>query len=253
MAVTSIHQTLPTSLIPSGEVSYAILRPNHCKTTLLWLHGYRERSCNLLEHSLFQALAQQKETAILFPDVPDTYYLNQSWNHCATEEFLLTDFLPHVTKQYGLPSSPDATLLGGISMGGFGSLLLCAHHPERFRKVACLSSAFILDDLLMGNPEVVGGPSNVGHFQNLFGDLSTLADDGARNPWKAIASMPHPQTIPPIFLACGRNDLLYSRNQTMLRRLTSLGLDVSWREAPGGHHWDFFSWAVEEAFSWFDE
>lgn len=245
-----IKNALQTSLLPMQEITYAIVLPTTCKHTLLWLHGYQERSEDLLTHPLFERLAEIHQTAVVFPDVPDSYYLNQSWNHCYTEDFLIGEFMPYITKQYHLTTARNSMFLAGISMGGFGSLLIGAHNPSLFGKIACISGAFILDDLLIGNPEVVGSLSNMGHFRSLFGDIPSLADDGSRNPLCAIESMENKQILPPVFLSCGTEDLLHKRNAKLHHMMQKLSLDVSWYEASGDHNWDFFHRAILRAFEW---
>ena len=135
-------------------------------------------------------------------------------------------------------------------MGAFGSLLIGAHNPSLFGKIACISGAFILDDLLIGNPEVVGASANINHFRNLFGDIPTLADDTARNPLLAIETMANKLTLPPVFLSCGTEDLLYNRNTKLHHMLQQLGLDVCWFEEYGNHNWDFFHRAIMQALAW---
>lgn len=245
-----IKSELQTSLLPIQTVPYAVVFPTTCVRTLLWLHGYQERSEDLLTHPLFEQLAEIHQAAIVFPDVPDSYYLNQSWNHCYTEDFLIEEFIPYITKQHQLPAARNSMFLAGISMGGFGSLLIGTHNPGLFGKIACISGAFILDDLLIGNPEVVGSSSNINHFRNLFGDIPSLADDSTRNPLCAIEAMEDKQSLPAVFLSCGTEDLLYKRNVRLHHRMQELNHDVSWYEASGNHNWDFFNQAIINLFEW---
>jgi len=242
--------TLQTSILSIPTITYTIILPQSCKRTILWLHGYKERSEQLLARPIFEQMAEQYHTAIVFPDVPNTYYINQQWNNCHTEDFLIKDFIPHVVKQHHLPVGHDSLLIAGISMGGFGGLLLGAHYPEIFGKIACISGAFIIDDLTIGNPEVVGSTANIFHFQNIFGDIPSLANDKTRNPLCAIESLENQQQLPPIFIACGTEDLLYRRNTKLYRCLQAFHLDVTWYEAPGDHDWNFFHQAISRAFIW---
>ncbi|MBQ9967940.1 MAG: hypothetical protein IJO88_04380 [Oscillospiraceae bacterium] len=245
-----IKDTLQTKLLPSGEITCAVILPTTCRATLIWLHGYRERSEDLLSHPVFEQMAEIYQTAIVFPDVPDSYYLNQPWNHCYTEDLLIREFIPYITKQYQLPSARDSMSLAGISMGGFGSLLIGAHYPDLFGKIACISGAFILDDLMIGDPEVVGSPSNIGHFKDLFGDIPSLDGDASRHPLYAIEAMENKQALPPVLLSCGTEDLLHKRNVKLYRRMLRSNLDVSWHEASGSHNWGFFHRAILHAFEW---
>lgn len=247
-----IHDTIHTSLLDLRSISYRIILPSNCRKTVLWLHGRTETSDRLIEHGIFKQMAEEYGIAILFPDVPDNYYLNQTWNsvHCLTEDFLIQEFLPAVTAKYNLPSKHDRLFIAGISMGGFGSLLIGCHHPELFGKIACISGAFIIDDILLSNLEVIGSAANAGYFASLFGDLPSLWDDAERNPWIAAQSVLLTGELPPIYLTCGTSDQLIDANRKMFQRLQSAGTDVTWSDAPGVHKWEFFTPAVERVFAW---
>lgn len=245
-----ITATIQTNLLKEHNINYSILLPRNCQKVLFWLHGYQERAEHLLQHAEFASLSEQYHIAIVFPDVPDTYYLNQPWNQCYTEEFIISEFIPAIIERYHLPNDRNVVLLAGISMGGFGSLLIGSHYPERFGKIACISGAFILDDLLIGNPEVTGSAVNFMHFQNLFGDIPSLADDPARNPILAAKHALTAHRLPPIHLTCGTEDLLYTRNQKLFHQLASTGAELSWHSAKGNHDWNFFGPAISQTIDW---
>ncbi len=256
-----IHDTLPTKLLPQKSVPYTIILPKVCHYTLFWLHGYQERSAHILAQSNFEQLAEIHGIAVILPDLPDTYYLNQPWNHCYTETFFLEEFVASVCAKYHLPHEAEHTAIGGISMGGFGSLLLGSHAADLcpqnsfkkslFGKIVCISGAFIIDDILIGNPEVIGNfQGNLQHFQNLFGELWSLGDSLERNPELAAKYALQHGYLPKIFMACGTQDMLYKRNVKLRERLRDFGADICWSEHKGTHDWEYFHKAVEEAMQW---
>ena len=141
--------------------------------------------------------------------------------------------------------------MAGISMGGFGALLLGSRHPELFGRIASLSGAYIINDLLIGNPEVIGSsPNALTHFQKLFGDIPSLDGDMNRNPEAAAQAALADGSLLPVFLACGKDDMLYSRNRRLLARLENAGADVTWAEAEGSHSWGCFETMLPEMFVW---
>jgi len=246
-----IPNTIQTSLLGTNEIKYTIILPETVLKTCLWLHGYQERSADILQKSYLEKFSETYNIAVLIPDVPDTYYLDQPWNNYYTEQFLISEFLPTITALYHLPAAREDTYIAGISMGGFGSLLLGSHFPDRFSKIVCISSAFIIDDILIGNPEVIGNfPGNLAHFQNLFGDIPSLEDSYSRNPSVAASQALKEKKLPQVFLACGTEDLLYSRNVKMRKLLELLGGDVHWCEAVGNHNWGFFNKIMGNVFEW---
>ena len=134
---------IQTNLLTENDINYSLIIPPECQNTLFWLHGYQERSEQLLQYEAFMRFAEDHHIAIIFSDTPDTYYLNQEWNQCYTEDFLVSEFIPTVTEKYHLPNERNEMFLAGISMGGFGSLLIGSHYPKRFGKIACISGALL--------------------------------------------------------------------------------------------------------------
>ncbi len=240
-----IQNHLFTTLLSDPICSYRIILPEVYDKTLYWLHGFQERSGDIIFKADFEEYAENCQMAIVIPDLPDTYYLDQSWNECYTEEFFFEEFMPYIQKNYQLSADRSKNFIGGVSMGGFGSLLYASHHPELFSKVISISGAYIIDDLLIGNPEVTGMfEGNLSYFQNIFGDIPSLEEDASRNPLKAALSA-DPSVLPEIVLACGRNDMLYSRNVQLKDCLLQAGIHTLWAEndvsCHSSHNWLCFN------------
>lgn len=249
-----IEGKLQTDLLNVDFVEYCIILPATYHKTLYWLHGYKERYRDIICRSHLENFAEKYHTAIVIPDLPDTYYMNHPWENCYTEDFLIQEFLPYICKKYHLPSQYEDTFIAGASMGGFGSLLIGSHFPELFGKIACISGAFIIDDILIGNPEVIGNAAtNFSHFQNLFGDIPSLMDCEQRNPMIAAAKALENHTFPSVFMACGKKDMLYTRNVKFRDSLKELGADITWMEMQGGHNWECFNLALEDLFQWLND
>ena len=45
---------------------------------------------------------------------------------------------------------------------------------------------------------------------------------------------------PKIYMSCGTEDDLLDSNRRFRDRLTDAGVDLTYREEPGGHEWDFW-------------
>ena len=248
-----ITDYMETACFPPGKniIEYTLILPARCRMLLLWLHGYQERASQILSHPILEQLAYDHGIAVVIPNVPDTYYMDQPWNQALTETFLVSEFLPALRAKHALPAS---TAIAGISMGGFGSLLLGSRHPNCFEKILSISGAFIIEDLLIGNPEVIGNSANaILHFQTLFGDIPSLETNPERNPEVSALDTLAAGTLPPVFLACGTDDMLYSRNLRLRRILEKEGASITWTEAEGSHHWDCFEKILPEAFTWLAE
>ncbi|MGQ9722385.1 MAG: alpha/beta hydrolase-fold protein [Candidatus Jordarchaeum sp.] len=64
------------------------------------------------------------------------------------EDYIVKDVIEYVDANYRtIPDKQHRALMGG-SMGGYGTLSICLHHPEKFVAAAALSPANITIDLL---------------------------------------------------------------------------------------------------------
>lgn len=249
-----LKDSISTQLLNVDSISYHIILPtgSAISNVLFWLHGYQESSEEILSKSNLSLYSEKYQTAIVLPDLPDTYYMNHPWEHCDTEDFFIHEFIPHIDQTYHLSAQCKYTFLAGASMGGFGSLLIGSHHPELFQKIICISGAFIIDDILLGNPEVVGNAQKTfSHFQKLFGDITSLSSSMERNPEIAALQALENGTLPPIYMCCGKQDMLCIRNQKLYHTLQNAGADVSFTIIEGGHDWNCFNKAVDTLFETF--
>jgi enterochelin esterase-like enzyme len=65
-------------------------------------------------------------------------------------EFLLTEILPNVVKNYSISDDPDRWGICGGSSGGNCALTVAWHRPDRFRRVLCFQGSF--EQIPGGNP-----------------------------------------------------------------------------------------------------
>lgn len=246
-----LTDTIHTALLHKTPISYSIVRPDSYEKVCLWLHGFGEHGEDIRNASDLEFFAEKYKIAIILPDVPDTYYLDQSWNDCYTEQFLLFELIPAIKTKYNVLSDKKDLCIAGISMGGFGSLLLGSHFCDLFSKIVCISGAFIIPDILIGNPEIIGTFSNnLEYFQNIFGDIPSLENSYSRNPEVAACQALKIKQLPPVFMTCGTEDMLFTRNVKLRNRLLDSGADVTWKEAGGNHDWKFFNMVLEDVFRW---
>ncbi len=62
-------------------------------------------------------------------------------------DFIAHELKPFVDKNYRTKPEPEFTAVGGSSMGGLISFMLAWEYPDIFSKAACLSPAFIYNEL----------------------------------------------------------------------------------------------------------
>lgn len=93
------------------------------------------------------------------------------------EGFILNELIPHVEATYCAWTSREGRAVGGLSRGGYWSLMMAFRHPELFRSVGAHSPALI--DSHAGpaeDPRITGGTNDLG-------DLRIRVDIGERDPY----------------------------------------------------------------------
>jgi S-formylglutathione hydrolase FrmB len=112
--------------------------------------------------------------------------------------------------------------LVGLSMGGFGALLLGARNGDRVRAAAGMSSVtdFADMDWFPGDPDAYG----------VAREDRSLLD----------AIVANRSALPAIHFDCGTSDALISANRALHKALDNAGVAHSYGEFPGGHAWPYW-------------
>ena len=141
--------------------------------------------------------------------------------------------------------------IAGISMGGYGSLLIGSAFPDKFEKIISISGAFIAHDVAIGNPQVVGELDNkeaMKYFADTFAPFDTLESDICRNPIAAIING-DADDMPEIIMTCGTKDELYARNHDALSAFNQNDVAYKWFPIEEGmHDYDVFDAGLRWAF-----
>jgi S-formylglutathione hydrolase len=145
-----IEAEIETDLVPS-PVKFAVLLPDGYQDAkepyplLLWLHGGGgDRDTLKGVRSSLDGLwrdGRAPEMVVVTPTVKPTNYLDALRGSPRWETFLIGPFLEHLRTAYKVRSDRGGTLIGGISMGGLGSLRIAFKHPELFAAVAAMEPA----------------------------------------------------------------------------------------------------------------
>jgi len=146
------------------------------------------------------------------------------------ETFLVDELLPWVAAE--LPVD-GRRWVSGLSMGGYGALLLALRHPGLFDSAASMSGFFDPARLSLFVPDasdrIWGGPeARAAH------DVTQLIVDPARRATTRFA------------FDCGTEDHLIEVNREMHGSLVEQGIDHGYAEHAGGHEWDYWGARVPE-------
>jgi S-formylglutathione hydrolase FrmB len=134
----------------------------------------------------------------------------------------ILDEVPALAAQ-AIPVDPDAPIaLVGLSMGGFGALLLGARHPDRVHAVNGMSSITSFDQMRF-----------------FVGDIDGY--DVADEDRSVLDAMTAATALPRIRFDCGDIDPLIQPNRRLHAALDELGIEHTYVEHPGGHEWPYWT------------
>jgi len=125
--------------------------------------------------------------------------------------------------------------IAGLSMGGFGALLLGARHGDRVSAVAGLSSI-----------------TDFAQMRFFVGDISGYdVDDADRSVLDACIAAG--DALPPIGFDCGTTDPLIETNRALHAGLDAAGITHRYQEFDGGHEWPYWSTHLHDALAFLSE
>ncbi|CAL66688.1 alpha/beta hydrolase [Christiangramia forsetii] len=137
-----------------------------------------------------------------------------------------------------IPSAGEKSKLciGGLSMGGYGALMLGAKYPQKFKAISAHSAITTFK----------GMAAFVEENLNLYN-----LKDVEKNVIDVI--LEHQDQLPNLRFDCGRNDDLLKANRKLHRQLLELGVKHSFEEFEGGHEWSYWQKHLELSLRFFDE
>lgn len=213
------------------RVSYGLYLPDFGPTpypVLVQLHGLTdsyhawERRSNLLRY------AESYPMAIVFPDTGTGAYLNWIGHDRVGkrmyEDLIMTDITAHLQRHFNVTDGPWA--IGGLSMGGYGSMRLGLKYADRFASIWSHSSKFEWDGLAES------------------GQFVDAEDTDVRFHARAVAAR---SNQPVITFDCGTEDDLLEENRRFDQFLAEIGLTHTYNEHPGAHTWDYWDLHVRSA------
>lgn len=226
------------------------------------------------------------EMILVMPDGDDGWYTNwatpRGYDDCAGgaangraaptfcvktpryDDYIARDLVRHIDSTYRTLADRRHRGIAGLSMGGFGAVMLALGHADLF--AAAASHSGVLSPLY-GGPHPFAPParylSSLDSLRSAFGGAwasagpafgGTIADWEARDPAhraRRLKSAGDP--IPALFLDVGSDDRLADQSRAFHAELTGMGIAHAYAEWPGGHDWQYWHAHVGESMRWLAE
>jgi enterochelin esterase-like enzyme len=224
------------------------------------------------------AAAGMPEAIVVMPDGDDGWYT--TWNSLASlsgcearvppdeprerycvpwaryDDYVARDVVAWVDSTFRTRADRAHRGIAGLSMGGYGAVLLAAQYPDVFGAAASHSGA--LAPALRGGGgapsaaaiEAAWGPRYWRYLRPVFG--RDTVGWWARDPARLLRALrrTRPALAPALHVDVGTDDPFLSQNRAFRDSLAAMGIEHRYAEWPGGHGWPYWRAHLAESLAW---
>lgn len=251
------------------EVEYSIYLPadydksNRSYPVLYLLHGYTDDETGWTQfgeaHLIGDQLMQRGEVApmiIVMPDAGVSWYINSYDGKSNYEDFFIKEFIPHIESTYRTRPTKQYRAVAGLSMGGYGTLIMATKHPDMFAAAAPLSSGVFTDDEMInaqdrtwkevlgelyGKKELVGKNRLTDHYSK--NSILKIIETGNADELKKVR----------YYIDCGDKDFLIKGNMALHAVMIDKKIPHEFRVREGAHNWTYWRTALPEVLKFVSE
>ena len=174
------------------------------------------------------------------------------------------DLVRHVDSTYRTLADRRHRGIAGLSMGGYGAVMVALNHPDLF--AAAASHSGVLSPMYAG-PHPFAPPAryftSIDSLEVAWGGVwpsvapafgSALAAWEARDPARRARRLKTTgDPIPALFMDTGTQDGLADQSRALHAELTSMDIAHVYGEWPGKHDWKYWHAHVGESMRWLAE
>ncbi len=202
--------------------------------------------------------ARAFDLIVVMPDVGNSWYVNWAQSEDGQknnwEDAIIKDLIGHVDATYRTIAKREGRAINGLSMGGYGGLMLGLKHPDMFCSIGSHSGAVafvrqITERMKEGkgfkgpkkepstkpNPDIgIDGFSSQAERSPKGRMFATYEDAVAYDPFQLVLKVPRDK-LPHICIDCGTEDGLIKGSQEFLKVLMENKIPFTYAQSVGGH------------------
>lgn len=226
------------------EVYVNVILPEAYDTTRTYpvfylLHGYTGNHTDWIQRTGLRSFARNWSVIIVMPNGENSFYMNSVVRENDQFEDYLIDELPkYIGSKYKV--NEDLQGIGGLSMGGYGSIMLATLHSDKFIFGGSLSGAIVPWIMPEGVPELLSNSRVLGVLEPLLGKKPHPYYE--RYDLLTILSR-HEGNKPYLFFAHGIQDSykeFLPGHRLYTDHLRSMDWPYEYHETPGVHNWAYW-------------
>ena len=209
--------------------------------TLYLLHGSYGGSTDWSLLANVERYAQENTLAVVMPEVENSMYINLEHGENYLE-FCGKELPEFCSTVFPLARKRENRYVGGLSMGGFGTLQLALAYPETFSKALVFSACVDMDSIIK-NPITPHGRKMPGSYKRLLVNGNVERMDLYAQLSKRAGNY---EALPSFYFYHGSEDPFLEGTMAYADKLEELGCDVHKIVKPGKHDWIFWDAYVQE-------
>jgi S-formylglutathione hydrolase FrmB len=257
------------SAILSKDMAYSIYLPADYETSnrrypvLYLLHGHTDDETGWTQfgeaHLIADRAVQSGEAApmiIVMPDGGVTWFINSYDGKVKYEDYFIKELIPHIDATYRTRPTKQYRGISGLSMGGYGTLIMATKHPHLFSSAAPLSAGVFVDE------EIVNSDDD--RWKNVLGDIygkkeltgkSKLTDHYNKNSVLKIVETGNAEDLKKVkfYIDCGDEDFLIKGNMALHGAMIDKNIPHEFRVRDGEHNWTYWRTALPEVLKFVSE
>ncbi|MFO0956422.1 MAG: alpha/beta hydrolase family protein [Isosphaeraceae bacterium] len=248
--------SLPVDYDKSGDKRYPVL---------YLLHGLTSNYTDWAKLGAPKA-ARGLDLIVVMADGGNSWYVNwaesEDGQKNAWEDCIIQDLIGHVDANYRTIARREGRAINGLSMGGFGGIMLGLRHPDMFCSIGSQSGALTIPRMMAdalngknsgilaflkrstndnGNPEIglehFDSPAERTPNGTMFAKVEHAAD---HDPFQLVLKVPK-KDLPHIYVDCGTEDFLIGGCREFARLLAEHNIPHVYAESTGGHSPQYWS------------
>jgi putative tributyrin esterase len=248
MDFTDVHFRAATLAKMSGM--YLLLPEGPGPFPVLYLlHGLSDNHTGWLRRTSIERYMDKVPMIVVMPDGHRSFYVNDSRpGGNPYEDHIVKDVIGFVDRAFHTIPDRRARAVAGLSMGGYGAMMLALRHPDVF-SVACSHSGALAafhtprKELPLLQELAAGVPAGKYDCFALAMKLKGPRAKGTRG--KAPAGKRAAGDLA-IRFDCGDTDFLLEDSRAFHAHLDLLGIEHTYEEFPGDHNWGYWDVHIQD-------
>ncbi|PYI52240.1 alpha/beta hydrolase [Paenibacillus flagellatus] len=217
---------------------------------LYLLNGYSGSCSDWITFSRIRELSDRGNVAVFMPSGENHFYVDDEDKGELHGEYVGNELVSFTRNLFPLSSDREDTMIGGLSMGGYGAIRNGLKYAHHFGRILALSSALLPYRIANAPPDYQDGVAGYNYFKRVFGDLDRLLGSD-KDPEALVMRLKETNAdMPQIYMACGTEDFLLDVNRRFHEFLNRENIVHTYKESAGAHTWEFWNGSIGPALQW---